>query len=117
MLRNVLGGLFLVIAVGCGNGVGSDGAEVGGDCIVSSDCTTQSRCLTGSAWPSGYCAWACEAAADCPDGSTCVDSEGGVCVVTCGGAAECRGDDGYDCVAYEARGAGGTVMGCGAAAP
>ncbi len=113
MLRKVLGiGLFLMVAVGCGNGVGNDGAEVGGACAVSSDCTTLSRCLTGAQWPAGYCAWSCDSSADCPEGSVCVEAEGGVCVVDC---AECRGDDGYSCVSYPARGAGGTVMGCGLA--
>ncbi len=112
MLRKVLFGLFVVLAAGCGNGVGNDGANVGGSCVVSSDCSVLSRCLTGADWPEGHCARACETTADCLEGSVCVDAEGGVCVVDC---SECRGDDGYSCVSYPARGAGGTVMGCGVA--
>jgi len=111
MLRNSLVGLvFLFAAVGCGNGVGNDGAAVGGSCTVSSDCEQLSRCLTGVDWPGGMCTLSCDTTADCAEGSVCVESEGGVCVVDC---AECRGDEGYGCVEYEARGASGTVMGCG----
>ncbi|MBX3269959.1 MAG: hypothetical protein KF729_06840 [Sandaracinaceae bacterium] len=110
MLRNMLMGLVVALAAGCSSGVGNDGAEVGGSCVVSSDCTVLSRCLTGPRWPGGHCAWSCDSTADCPDGSVCVESDGGICVVDCN---ECRTDDGYACVDYPARGAGGTVRGCG----
>lgn len=113
MLRSALGmltGLTLLLAVGCGNGVGNSGAEVGGSCVVSSDCSVLSRCLTGADFPGGYCAASCDSTADCPDGSVCVEQQGGICVVDC---SECRGDDGYSCQDLPARGAGGTVRGCG----
>jgi hypothetical protein len=116
MLRNLLlaGSIAasLVALLGCASEVGNDGAVVGGSCVVNGECAVQSRCLDGAAWPGGYCAKLCVTDADCPGGSQCAEIEGGRCVVTCASAGGCRSDDGYDCVELEARGAGGTVMGC-----
>ncbi len=113
MLRDLLRTGALVIAlglVGCGNGVGTDGALVGGDCTVSGECSMDSRCLTGEAYPGGYCVKTCSADNPCPEGSACVEHEGGVCLLSCTSAADCR--EGYECAALENRGAGGTSMVC-----
>ena len=119
MLRNwVLGATILaaVTAFGCASEVGNDGAIVGGSCVVSSECHATARCLTGASWPNGYCASSCDTSEDCPGGSVCVEAEGGICVVECASAGDCRTDEEsgvYECVAFEVRGAGGTAMGCG----
>ena len=115
MLRNVIVGVsFLValFAIGCGSDVGNDGASVGGDCAAASDCSVLARCLTGAPWPGGYCATACDSDADCPGGSVCAETDMGICVVACAGAGDCRADDGYSCVEFQSRGAGGVVNGC-----
>lgn len=116
MLRNLLmaGSLAaaLVTLVGCASEVGNDGAVVGGSCVVNSECAVQSRCLTGTGWPGGYCANLCASDADCPSGSQCAEIEGGRCFVSCSGAGDCRSDEAYECVELEARGVGGTMMGC-----
>ena len=107
--------------VGCASEVGNDGAKVGGSCVVSGECHIDSRCLTGESWPEGYCVSSCDSDEDCAEGAVRVENEGGICVVECAGAADCRsgdeeGDQGYACVeGLESRGAGGTVMGCLAA--
>ena len=118
MLRQIALSSLVVatlLFVGCKSDVGNDGAIVGGSCVVSGECHIDSRCLTGADWPNGYCAKSCTTSEDCPDGSTCAQAEGGICVVDCAGGGECRSsedDGGYACVELEARGAAGTVMGC-----
>src|SRR5262245_14900449 len=85
MLRDSIAAAFLIAALaliaGCGNGVGNDGALVGGSCLVSSDCAMSSRCLSGPSFPGGYCATTCDVQADCPGGSTCIEDTvlGGTC--------------------------------------
>lgn len=118
MLRDMLRAAVALAAVlalnGCGNGVGNDGAVVGGDCVVSGECHVDSRCLTGASFPGGYCSKSCDSDADCPDGSACVDAAGvgGVCLLSCTAGADCRTSDGYDCVETASRGAGGTTHVC-----
>ncbi len=110
MLRMMLRMAVLVGALaalgGCGNGVGNDGAVVGGSCLTSAQCDNDSQCLTGTSYPNGYCAKSCTAPTDCPDGSTCVDATGygATCLLTCTAGADCRTGDGYDCVELPAHG-------------
>ncbi|HJL18689.1 MAG TPA: hypothetical protein RMH99_23710 [Sandaracinaceae bacterium LLY-WYZ-13_1] len=115
MLRNfrmAFSFLVALTALGCANEVGNDGDRVGGACVVSGECYIDSRCLTTTEWPGGYCAQSCDSDEGCPDGSVCTEEEGGICVVSCAGDTECRSEEGYTCMELEARGAGGTVMGC-----
>ena len=100
-----------LFALGCASEVGNDGDRVGGPCVVSGECFIDSRCETGPAWPGGYCAQACDSDAECPDGSRCTE-RGQICVVECAADDACRSDEGYTCQALEARGVGGTFMGC-----
>ena len=82
---------------------------------MSSECHPDSRCFTGAGWPNGYCANTCTTDEDCATGARCVEDQGGICVVECAGAGDCRtteDDGGYACTMFESRGAGGTVMGC-----
>lgn len=109
MLRIYMLLAALTIA-GCGSEVGNDGSSVGGSCEVSTECTPDSVCRTGDRFPNGYCALGCDVPEDCPSGSTCVENEGGICMVEC--ATGCRTEDGYSCVDFDARGAGGTVSVC-----
>lgn len=116
MFRNVLTVGFLTVAglaLGCTPEVGNQGDRVGGPCVVSSECYVDSVCLTGTEWPRGYCAASCDSDEDCPDGSRCTEKRGGTCLVSCSSDGDCRSEeDGYSCLEFEARGAGGTVMGC-----
>lgn len=112
MVRMVVVVGALVVLGACGSGVGNDGVIVGGDCSVSRECDVDSRCLTGEDFPGGYCAKSCTSDDQCPEGSACVAELGGVCLVSCTSAAECRSEEGYDCVERPARGAVGTVNVC-----
>jgi hypothetical protein len=115
MLREMLRTAALLGAVaftGCGSDVGNDGATVGGSCVVSSECADISICRTGDQFPGGYCANACNTSEDCKDGSVCADVLGGICVVSCAGASDCRSDEDYACEALPALGAVGEVNGC-----
>lgn len=103
-----------LLALGCSSEVGNQGDRVGGPCVVSGECHIDSFCLTGTEWPEGYCTASCDADEDCPDGSQCTEREGGICVVSCASDEECRSEEeAYSCMELEARGAGGSVMGCG----
>jgi hypothetical protein len=100
-------GLVLGALTACGNGVGTDGAVVGGSCAGVADCSQveRSRCETGSLFPEGYCLHFCRPAVDdagdeqtpCRDGAACVDLtiEGRVCLDECDADGDCR--DGYTC--------------------
>jgi len=112
MIRMVVVLGALVVLGACGSGVGNDGVIVGGDCTVSRECDVDSRCLTGEDFPGGYCARSCDSTDQCPEGSACVAEAGGVCMVSCASSAECRSEEGYDCVELEARGAVGTANVC-----
>ena len=117
--------LALVTAlIGCASDVGSNGAKVGGDCVVSSECDPASRCITGATdgtpWTDGYCTLSCDSTegdeagvGGCPAGAVCGEVEGGLCLVECAGDGDCR--EGYTCAEVERRGAGGSVNGCVAA--
>ena len=85
-----------LLFAGCGNGVGPEGKVVGGTCSASTVCAGGSFCLSGGDFPSGTCSVRCSKVdPSCPAGSTCVDKEGGVCLLTCGATIECR--PGYQC--------------------
>jgi hypothetical protein len=91
-----------LVVIGCGSGVGPDGVIVGGDCDLSSQCAWGSRCIAGDRFPGGYCVKPCERDADCPGGSSCVEDQGGVCMLDCTGTPSCR--EGYQCSMVDGRG-------------
>lgn len=98
----------ILIAACGGDDVGNDGATVGGPCVGAGDCDF--RCLVGADFPQGTCTVACNTDNDCPDGTFCIDSEGGVCLLGCGLPEDCRG--GYNCEGKENRGHGGDSLVC-----
>ena len=92
----------------CGSGVGSEGETVGGPCTTTADC--EQRCLTGGDFPQGTCTISCSSDADCPDGSHCIDKQGGVCLLSCSLPSDCRG--GYNCEGETNQGHGGDSLVC-----
>jgi hypothetical protein len=89
-------------------GVGFDGALVGGPCGHDHDCVE--RCVGGKDFPDGTCTVHCDYDGNCPDGTVCIETAGGVCLLPCGHDEECR--PGYDCNDHHRRGAGGDAFVC-----
>ena len=111
-LRTILIGSLAAAALSVGacggDGVGRDGALVGGSCELNSDCDEQ--CLSGGDYPEGTCSVSCDTDDDCPDGTNCIDEDGGVCLLSCELPSDCRG--GYTCKGKENRGHGGESLVC-----
>jgi hypothetical protein len=86
--------------------------SVGARCDQAADCAE--RCLVPSGdWPGGFCTVTCDTKANCPDGSTCIDEQGGVCAFSCVGDGDCTFlGSGYTCKAVDSHGAGVKVMVC-----
>jgi hypothetical protein len=105
-----LGLAVLLAQVGCG----SDGPvdrTVGARCDLSSEC--DERCLTGGDFPGGFCSITCDAASQCPSGTTCTSDQGGVCLFTCTADADCTFlGAGWTCKQVALQAGGGPVMAC-----
>jgi hypothetical protein len=99
--RSSLAWFTLGLGLACSDDEGSaaDRIGVGAECSTSSPCPKARRgeeevqlaCL--AAFRGGYCGIAdCQSDADCPDGSACVNHEGGAryCFRTCVEKAECN---------------------------
>lgn len=109
MSRLVLICIVLVAASACGgDGVGNGGDVVGGPCASSGDC--EHRCQLGDDYPQGTCVKPCTTDEQCPDGTHCINTEGGICLLSCDVPADCRG--GYNCAGKENRGHGGDSLVC-----
>ncbi len=108
MLR--LTSILMVFAFACGgdDSVGKSGGVVGGPCASNGDC--EFRCEIGGDFPQGTCIKPCNTDNDCPDGSACINKDGGICMLACREPADCRG--GYNCVGKENRGTGGDSLVC-----
>jgi hypothetical protein len=103
--------LVALVAATAGCGVSSDvSRELGARCDQLDEC--DDRCLGGARFPGGFCSASCDADSDCPEGASCADIDGGVCLFACGDAGDCDflGTD-WECLAEDARG-GGEVMVC-----
>lgn len=101
--------LAAVLLAGCGNSDVS--REVGARCDDSSEC--DDRCLLpDDGWPGGFCSLSCDDDSDCPEGTACVDDEGGVCLFRCESVPECGFlGGGWTCQARPTR-PDGSVMVC-----
>ena len=60
---------------------------IGARCDLSTEC--DERCLTGGEFPGGFCSITCDSSLACPDGTACIDDQGGVCLFTCSTDANC----------------------------
>jgi hypothetical protein len=96
--------------------VGNDGRVVGGSCGDVNPCDAGSTCLGEGGggdgdFPGGTCSTTCQATADCPDGSACVQVDGDPqCVLTCDGEDSCRNN--YDCEGRDNVGSDGETRVC-----
>ncbi|MCP4445940.1 MAG: hypothetical protein GY811_11430 [Myxococcales bacterium] len=76
--------------------------SLGAQCESRDDC--DERCLRGDDYPDGMCTTSCESDRDCPLAARCIDEEGGVCMYSCGDAADCEFlGSGWDCKDKDAR--------------
>jgi hypothetical protein len=103
--------LFAIAACG-GDDVGTEGKLVGGPCAFSSECDESggSLCLLEESFPGGTCAVRCANQDQCPDGSRCVNKNTGICLLSCGGADDCRA--GYACEILDDQEGGGASTVC-----
>jgi hypothetical protein len=102
--------LLLLALVGCQSLDVS--RDVGARCDQAADCNE--RCLTpGGDWPGGFCTITCDTKANCPEDTTCIDEQGGVCAFSCAADRDCAFlGAGYSCKAVDSHGAGTEVMVC-----
>jgi hypothetical protein len=110
--RTVRGVGLAVLLAAAACGVSSDvSRELGARCENVDEC--DERCLAGARFPDGFCSLTCAGDGDCPDGASCVDLEGGVCLFDCADAASCDFlGEGWRCRSEPERGAGEQVMVC-----
>ena len=74
----------------------SSDRKVGGACGDDGECAD--RCLEN--YPGGMCTITCRADDECPSGTICADTEGGVCLFPCDSNQDCRDqglEAGYAC--------------------
>ena len=100
-----------LLASGCANNVGPDGAFIGGPCNDEFDCVTGTYCLRLGSFPGGLCTRNCDGDGDCRGASACIEIDSGACLLTCETDAEC-GREGYACMPQTRRGADGDVLAC-----
>jgi len=86
--------------------------SVGARCDTNAECETQ--CLGPSGeWPGGFCTVLCDNDMGCPEGTRCIEENGGVCAFACGADAACNFlGTGYTCKALDSHGGGAKVMVC-----
>lgn len=101
--------VVIMFLVACGgDGVGKGGDVVGGPCASNGDC--EFRCELGGDYPQGTCVKPCNTDNDCPDGTYCINTNGGICLLACTTPSDCRG--GYTCEGKENRTHGGDSLVC-----
>lgn len=76
----------VVLVTACGDSdVGTEGQVVGASCTTSGgpsgSCADGSKCVVDSDFPDGSCVKDCDAQADCPGGSVCIQENSGLCVL------------------------------------
>lgn len=119
-MRTIVSLLLSLLAVAaCGGagtgtgapGIGPTGTTVGATCRSNADCA--SLCVSSDAF-AGMCSVACRSDVDCPDGTSCVQYQGGgICAVACSAPADCAGfGSAYTCDNKDRFGAQGSAMVC-----
>ena len=101
-------GFLVGVACEDDGGVSNGGSLVGGSCHDDHDCEHQ--CQRGDKFPDGTCTSSCDHDGDCPDGSICIDRNGGICLLTCDHDDDCRRD--YNCDNQNREGSGGDAHVC-----
>ena len=86
--------------------------QVGARCDTNADCDV--KCLPpGGDFPGGFCTVLCDTDANCPDGTRCIDEQGGVCAFSCAADPSCTFlGDGYTCKMVDSHGGGAKVNAC-----
>jgi hypothetical protein len=107
-LHLVVLALGLLFVGACGSGVGNDGDLVGGACQENRECAE--RCQQGGDFPDGTCTVACNDDFDCPGGTACIDTEGGICLLLCNYDNDCRRN--YECSGESRKGHSGDATVC-----
>lgn len=103
-----LAALLMVVMALVATGCTDYEREVGGDCSYHADC--DERCLSGNRFPGGMCSMTCDDDYDCPNGTYCIEREGGICAVECRRDVDCRRD--YECRGEDSQGRSGAVDVC-----
>lgn len=100
----------LVVLAACSNS--PTDAVIGAPCAVDGDCAH--RCFTdnGDHFPGGFCSESCATDADCPNGASCVDVAGGVCMFDCPPFDCAFMGPGWQCDNRDRRSGGGQVNVC-----
>jgi len=85
--------VFIGLLLSCGGkpAVGPQGHSVGAACATDRDC--EKRCVFEDDFggASGYCTLGCATDQECPAGTACITTQGGICAVTCNTNADCAG--------------------------
>ena len=103
--------VLVCLMPGCGDdGVGASGSVVGGPCASTDACAAGSFCVTGGDFPDGTCTVSCRSDPECPEGTACVDKQGGVCLLACLYPQDCRA--GYTCKGEDRAFGGGDALVC-----
>ena len=85
--------------------------EVGARCDTNADCDQKCE-VPSSDWPDGFCTELCDSDANCPDGTVCIDEDGGICAFTCAADPDCTFLGMYKCVQRDSHGGGAKVNTC-----
>ncbi len=100
----------MLVTASCGRDAGDIDDVIGASCASNSDCAT--RCYRDSArYPDGFCSQPCTTDNDCPGGTSCIESDGGVCLLLCPEFDCSRLGPGYECNGKQHAG-GGSVEVC-----
>ena len=89
---NALLALALAVfsGVSCGDDVYGPYNLVGSACRTALDCAPGAECRGGGDFPDGTCTLRCSSHVQCPRYSACVDTAGGLCLVSCSSDSFCR---------------------------
>jgi hypothetical protein len=82
--------VLIAAALGCGDDDYGPYNLVGSICRSDIDCAPGVQCRRGGDFPDGTCTLPCTSHVDCPRYSACVDTGGGLCLVSCSNDSFCR---------------------------
>lgn len=97
-------------ALSCGDDDFAPYSIVGGACRFDGDCAPGARCERGGDFPDGTCTLPCNNHLDCVEGTACIDTQGGICLVSCAYDSYCRLE--YKCKDKKDRDGRGSSLVC-----